>query len=241
MLNQEFRVQRIAWGDAGFRSARDAEFRLFGVANSFVTDKDLAAHEMVIYRPYEKKSEFYVAYGVDAPATSPIAIIRFIRFDPERGLDSFCTLKDARSYSADGGAPACYLDLQWDSFFGRTDPSTIGELATQAVDVAHRRGGIVEHLWDAIVVVSEREGVSMWTVALVVPLFRWYKAVFPNAIQAIGRVMPQYVGADSIPAVVRIDHPEIKEYVRRFRAGSWKGIATRACRLVASQATEQEA
>ena len=240
MPEREFRVERIAPGDAGFQSAIDAEFRLFGLANAFVTDEDLAAREMVIYRPYKKKSEFYIAYHRQTPSICPAAIVRFIRLDPQRGHDSFCTLKDARSYSIGGGAPACYLDSSWDSFFRATDPSTIAELATQAVDWAHRRRGTVEYLWDTMIDVCEREGVSIWIVALVVPMFRWYKAVFPNAIRAIGRVMPKYVGADSIPAVVRIDHPEIKEYQRRFRAGRWNGIHVQPNRLLGPRVLVRE-
>jgi hypothetical protein len=241
MSNAEYRVERVTWGETAFKVAKDAEFRIFGVANAFVTPEDLAAREMLVYRPYEKKSEFYLAYSHGMPSSSPAGVIRLLRLDPDRGHDSFSTLKDARSYSLNGEASACYLDPEWDSFFRSTDPSTIAELATQAVDGNHRRRGTIEYLWDSLIDVSEQEGISLWTAALVVPMFRWYKRNFPNAIHAIGRVMPQYVGADSVPTVVRIDHQEIKEYQRRFRDVHWNGMAASACWSVVPQELEQTA
>ena len=62
------------------------------------------------------------------------------------------------------------------------------------------------------------ESVSVKT-ALVVPLFRFYKSLLPNAIHAIGRVMPDYIGADSVPATLRLTHWEVDQYLN----GSSKG------------------
>jgi hypothetical protein len=240
-MTVEYRVERVRWGDGAFQEAKEAEFRIFGVANAFVTPEDCAAGEMVFYRPYEKRSEFYLSYSRTSDAGSPAAVIRFIRLDPAWGHDSFSTLKDAKSYCVNGGEPACYLHPEWDAFFRATDPSTIAELATQAVEEAHRRQGRIEYLWDSLMDVSEREGISLWTAALVVPMFRWYKKSFPHAIHAIGRILPQYVGADSVPTVIRIDHPEVKEYQRRFRLAHWDGMAASACSLVRPQELEQTA
>jgi hypothetical protein len=227
MPSPRMRIARIAWGDPRFQAAKNAEFQIFGVANGFVNERDLAAGEMLIYHPYEKSTEFYALSDDSEGSSGYIGIVRFIRFDPDRGSDSFSTLKDARSYSVAGEAPARYLDDAWDSFFCSADPASIAELATQAVVPGFRRRGAVEHMWNALMDVSEKEGVVFWTMALILPLFRWYKAVFPNAVHSIGRVMPQYVGADSVPAVIRIDHPEVKEYQWRFLDGRWSDCGGR--------------
>lgn len=240
-MKVEYRVERVRWGDSAFQEAKKTEFQIFGVANAFVTPGDCAAGEMVFYRPYEKRTEFYLAYSRTAPSSSPVAVIRFIRLDPARGHDSFSTLKDAKSYCAKGGGAACYLHSEWDAFFRATDPSTIAELATQAVEAGHRRRGTIEYLWDSLMDVSEQEGISLWTAALVVPMFRWYKRSFPHAIHAIGQVLPQYVGADSVPIVIRIDHPEVKEYQRQFRLAHWGGMAASVSCLVRPQELEQTA
>jgi len=223
-----FLVEKVAWGDAGFQAAKDAEFSVFGVANNFVSREDLDAGEMLTYKSYEVQSEFYTALDPCAESRQPAGIIRFIRFDPARGCDSFSTLKDARSYSVDGAPATCLLDANWDRFFQMVDLSTIGELATLAVAPGYRRRGVAESMWDALLTASNRDGVAMWTAALVVPLYAWYKKILPNAIESIGSLMPQYVGADSIPVVIRVDHPEVSEFHRQFRGGIWGCIPARA-------------
>lgn len=42
------------------------------------------------------------------------------------------------------------------------------------------------------------------TVALVVPLFDWYQHLLPDRLHQIGDILPNYIGADSVPAVVDI-------------------------------------
>jgi hypothetical protein len=213
MSDLPIRVERIRWGAAGFKAAKKCEFDIFGVSNRFVSSEDVGAGEMLVYRPYERFSEFHVAYR---EGDAPVGILRLIRYDPSRQLDSFSTLRDARAYSAPGERARCYLSPEWQSFFGSTDPATIAELATQAVLPEYRRRGMVEYLWESIVLACESDGVVMWTMALVVPLFRWYKAMFPNALHCIGELMPGYVGADSLPAMIQISHASVREYRRRF-------------------------
>lgn len=217
MKMPKLRVKRIAYKDPLFGAAKKAEFHLFGEANRFVSLDDVAAGEMLVYREYDEASEFYVAYDSRNESMGPVGVIRSIRFDPRRGCESFSTLRDGRYYSHGGSQPKCYIDEAWNSYFEGQHLSHISEIASQAILPSYRRPWAIEHIWDAMMDVSEREGVIMWIMAPIVPLFRSYKRSFPNAFQTIGQMMPQYVGADSVPAIVRLDHPEIQEYKRRFR------------------------
>jgi hypothetical protein len=61
--------------------------------------------------------------------------------------------------------------------------------------------------------------------ALVEPLFRWYKASLPEALCAIGRMIPDYVGADSIPAMLRLDHPTMATVLAEYDAAPERGLA----------------
>jgi hypothetical protein len=216
-MEPKLSIERVRWGDEKFALAKREEFRIFGIVNGFVEEKDLAAGEVLIYRPYERWSEFHLAWVDSDSKREIVGIIRLVRYDPSKDLNSFSTLKDGRSYAwRDDLPPEQYLHRKWIDFFEALNPTTIAELATQAILPPFRRRLVVDHLWYSILKVSEREGVSIWTMALVLPLFRYYKWVFPRAINAIGRVMPNYVGADSIPAMVHIDHPEILAYEQRF-------------------------
>ena len=47
------------------------------------------------------------------------------------------------------------------------------------------------------------------------PLLRQYKIMFPNAIRAVGEIMPDYVGADSVPALLDIGHDDVTGYFRQ--------------------------
>lgn len=214
------RIQRIAWGDPEFAKAKWLEFQIFGVANNFTTAADAEVEEMTVYRPWERSSEFYVAYRTDTQTREerPIAIARYLRHDSTMGIDSFSTLRDFRCYRARDGRTRNYLFSDWDTFFSEIDPHHIAELATQAVLPRYRRFGVMEAIWRRFARDSEDDGVRIWTMALVVPLFRWYKAMLPNALHAIGQLIPDYVGADSIPAMLALDHPSMIEVIAAFDA-----------------------
>jgi hypothetical protein len=214
MTGQDLRVERIRWGDPRFAEAKRIEYEIFGLANDFASADDTAAGEIAAYRPWERSSEFYVGY--DRHSEEPIAVVRMLRHDPALGLDSFSTLRDFRRYRPDGGAEVNYLSPEWDAFFTATDPGHIAELATQAVLRPFRGPGVIEQMWRELIEVGRREDVRIWTVALVLSLFRWYSALLPDAVCAIGRPIPDYVGADSIPAMIRLDHPSMTAAVTRY-------------------------
>jgi hypothetical protein len=215
-VNQFVQVKKVVWGDPDFDLAIAAEYQVFGVANHFVNAGDVAAGEMLIYKPYERFSEFYLAQIYEEHGWQTVGVARFIRHDPEKGLDSFSTLKDGRSYSYAGGPPRNYLTPSWLRFFEQADPAAIGELATQAIAPPFRGPRMIGHLWLAMSDAGRAAGVLFWTMALVVPLYRVYQRRFPKAMSAIGETMPNYVGADSVPAVLQLSHPEAEAYRDRL-------------------------
>lgn len=197
------RVERVRAADARFPWAKHVEYTIFGVENDYADEADIAAAEMVHYRPWERSSEIFVGFGPDC-AGEPVGVLRGLRHDPELGLDSFSTLRDVRGYSPDGGTPRNYLHPQWDEFFASVAPQRVAELATQGVRKRYRRAGMVEQIWSAFFESLRADGVDYVTVALVVPLFEWYNHLLPDRIHQIGEIMPDYIGADSVPAVVAI-------------------------------------
>jgi hypothetical protein len=190
------------------------EFEIFGLTNRFARPEDLAAAEMLWYRPYQGTSEFYLAKSRETGAAA--GIVRMIRHDALRGLRSFPTVADGLSYAKPGEERRCYLDGAWLKFLEQLEPECIAELATQAVLPQYRGVWVVEHLWLEMFDACIAEGVRVWTMALVLPLFRWYRSMFPAALSAIGQTMPDYIGADSIPALLRIDHPSVHDHRRKF-------------------------
>jgi L-2,4-diaminobutyrate decarboxylase len=204
-------VMRVRATDSGFGDALRHEFRIFGVGNHYASREDIAAERMQWYTRYDAASEFYLAHDAHGEVAG---IARLIRCAERSGLGSFSTLVDARSYSAHGEPARAYLDPRWAAAFERIRPDSIAELATQAIAPPYRRFRAIDALWLAMYEACRREGVALWTMALVVPLFQFYKALLPTALEAIGSVMPDYVGADSIPAVLWLDHAEVERYLR---------------------------
>jgi L-2,4-diaminobutyrate decarboxylase len=219
---QALSVTRVRASDPRFTSALRDEFHVFGVGNRYASAEDIAAGRMLPYARYDATSEFYLAHDARGELAG---ITRLIRCDDKAGLDSFSTLVDGRSYSARGEPARSYLDPAWLQTFQRLPPSSIAELATQAIAARYRRFRAIDALWHAMYGACRAEGVEFWTVALVVPLFQFYKALLPNALQAIGSVMPDYIGADSIPAVLRLAHPEVEAYLRVSAAGQEKEVS----------------
>jgi hypothetical protein len=203
-MNSELRrVERIRASDARFPWAKQVEYEIFGLENDYADRNDLAAGEMVHYRPWENSSEIFVSFA-GGPASEPIGVLRALRHDPALGQDSFSTLRDARNFPVAGGFSRNVLYPEWNSFFAGVAPDRIAELATQGVRKKHRRAGMVEQIWQAFFGTLATEGVDYVTVALVVPLFEWYSRLLPDRIHQIGAVLPDYIGADSVPAVVDI-------------------------------------
>ncbi len=210
MRDDALAITRIRADDPAFSSALRWEFEIFGVANDYASRADLAAGRMLWYGPYDASSEFYVARDRSGDV---VGISRLIRYDPRAGLRSFSTVVDASSYSAHGEPARAYLEPAWAEALRQVHPCSIAELATQAIGRRFRRFRAIDALWRAMVAACRAEGVALWTMALVVPLFQFYKALFPQAIEAIGTVMPDYIGADSIPAVLRLGHAEVDTYL----------------------------
>lgn len=227
MERRVMRIERVRWCDPGFARARRLEYEIFGIANGFTTAKDVVAGEMTAYRDWERSSEFHVGYYRDRASHDEraIAVVRFLRHNPVLVADSFSTLRDFRQYRPDGGARQNYLFPEWDAFFRSCDPRQIAELATQAVLPAYRGSGIIEQLWRNFIGLSQPDGVRIWTMALVEPLFRWYKALLPQALCAIGRMIPGYIGADSIPAMLAVDHPTVTAVIAAYDTMPASGLA----------------
>ncbi len=212
MMGPSLSVTRVRAGDPAFASALSWEFQIFGVANRYASPADLEAERMLWYGRYDAASEFYVARDARGEVAG---IVRMIRHDPLAGVRSFSTVVDASSYSARGEPARAYLDPAWAEAFETIPPASIAELATQAIAQPFRRFRAVDALWRAMVTACRADGVELWTMALVVPLFHFYKSLFPRAIEAIGSVMPDYIGADSVPAALRLTHEEVDEYLFR--------------------------
>jgi hypothetical protein len=234
VIKHDLRFERFRYGDADFATAKRLEYEIFGLANRFTTAEDDAAGEMTAYREWEPGSEFHIAYlrGPADKAGQPVAIARFLRHDPALGADSFSTLRDFRGYRPGPGPAENLLYPEWDEFFRGTAADSIAEMATQSVLPGHRGAGVIEQVWRRFIADSEPEGVRIWTMALVVPMFRWYKAMLPQAVHQIGRMIPQYVGADSIPAMVDLGHPSIRAVLEQYDerpAGGLQSAVTAAC------------
>jgi len=210
-------IKRIPWGHPEFPLARSAELQVFGVSNNYASADDLRAGQMLAYAPYESHSEFHVATVEDGD-DQIMGLMRYLRHDPKKGHDSFTTYVDFREWRRSDGSVENLLDPQWQRYLEKHSPEQIAELATQAVLPVWRKQGVVPQLWLSFDSICRLEGVRLWTMALVLPLFEVYRAMFPGAVQAIGRVMPDYVGADSIPALIKLDHPET-EAMRQFVMG----------------------
>ena len=216
MTALSFDVVRISASDSAFEAALRWEFQVFGVANGYASSRDIAAGRMAWYQRYDAASELYVARD---PGGTLAGIARLIRHDVRLGLDSFSTVVDAASYSAHGEPARCYLDPAWAAALRQMPAPSIAELATQSIVPGFRRFRAMDALWRRMIDDGRRDGVELWTVALVVPLFRFYKALLPNALQAIGTVMPDYIGADSVPAALRLTHPEVEAYLNGSNEG----------------------
>ena len=228
MTKHDLRFERFRYGDAGFATAKRLEYEIFGLANEFTSAEDDAAGEMTAYREWESGSEFHIAYK----AGDPVAVTRFLRYDAALGADSFSTLRDFRSYRpAAGEQPENLLYPEWDEFFRAAPADTIAEMATQSVLLGHRGAGMIEQVWRRFIADSEPEGVRVWTMALVVPMFRWYKALLPQAVHQIGQLIPEYVGADSIPAMLDLSHPSFRMVLEQYDARPAGGLhgAVTAC------------
>ncbi|MBB4855799.1 hypothetical protein HNP40_003208 [Mycobacteroides chelonae] len=219
MSDQLARVERISAADARFAWAKNVEFSIFGLENDFADDIDIAAGEMVHYRPWERSSEIYVGFSGES-SEPPVGVLRALRHDPELGLGSFSTLRDARNYCHGTGAARNYLYPQWDSFFDGVAPARIAELATQGVRKSHRRVGMIEQIWHEFFGALATEGVHFVTVALVVPLFEWYQHLLPERLHQIGDILPHYIGADSVPAVVDISGSFVPDAAGAVHNGS---------------------
>ncbi|WP_078322376.1 hypothetical protein [Mycobacteroides chelonae] len=184
MSNPLVRVERVPADDARFAWAKNVEFTIFGLENDFAGDVDIAAGEMVHYRPWERSSEIYVGFTEES-REHPVGVLRSLRYDPELGFGSFSTLRDARSFRGHGG-PAGMIEQIWQAFFGA--------LAA--------------------------DGVQFVTVALVVPLFDWYQHLLPHRLHQIGDILPDYIGADSVPAVLDISGSFVPDATDAVRDGS---------------------
>jgi hypothetical protein len=202
-------VERIGADDHRFGIAKRWEYEIFGRENNYTSVEDDAVGEMCLYRSWEKSSEFFVGFAEDDAAGDgdgrPVAILRALRWNRELGIDSFSTVRDARAYPDARLGPVNKLYPAWRTFFADAEPSAIAELATQAVRRTRRRTGVMEEVWRHFFATLTEDGVRYVTVALVVPLFHWYQMLIGDAIEQIGAVLPDYVGADSIPAIVDIE------------------------------------
>ncbi|MEU9806037.1 hypothetical protein [Mycobacterium sp. NPDC050853] len=227
MSNSLVRVERIRASDARFPWAKNVEYSIFGLENDFADDADLAAREMVHYRTWERSSEIYVGFSAQSPEY-PVGVLRSLRHDPELGLDSFSTLRDARNYRDGGKVARNYLYPQWDSFFDGIAAECIAELATQGVRKKQRRAGMIEQIWQEFFGSLATEGVRFVTVALVVPLFDWYHHLLPDRLHQIGDILPNYIGADSVPAVVDISGSFVPDAAEAVRDGSLLTATARA-------------
>ncbi len=208
MNTELLRVDRVRPVDERFGWAKGVEYTIFGLENDYAGESDIAAGEMVHYRPWERSSEIFVGYTEDS--TEPVGVLRALRADADLGLDSFSTLHDGRNF----------LYPQWNSFFGDIAPERIAELATQGVRKKHRRAGMIEQIWQTFFGSLAADGVDYVTVALVVPLFEWYSQLLPTRIHQIGEIMPDYIGADSVPAVVDISGSFVADATRTLLPAS---------------------
>ncbi|WKG02920.1 hypothetical protein [Mycolicibacterium sp. HK-90] len=212
------RVDRVGPDDERFGWAKGVEYTIFGLENDYASESDIAAGEMVHYRPWERSSEIFV--GWREGSDEPVGVLRALRADARLGLDSFSTLRDGRSYAAAGRSARNYLYPEWNSFFDDVAPERIAELATQGVRKKHRRVGMIEQIWQAFFGSLAADGVDYVTVALVVPLFEWYSQLLSTRIHQIGEIMPDYIGADSVPAVVDISGSFIADASRTLLPSS---------------------
>ncbi|RFZ18492.1 hypothetical protein MML61_00855 [Mycobacterium marinum] len=227
MTEQLCRIERVAASDPRFGWAKQVEYTVFGLENNFASDADIAAAEMVHYRDWERSSEIFVSLDTAAPH-QPVGVLRALRHDPELGLDSFSTLRDARNYPVDERTRRNFLYPRWSDFFDGIDPRRIAELATQGVLRSARRSGMIEQIWRAFFSSLAADGVDLVTVALVVPLFEWYRQLLPDRLHQIGEILPNYIGADSVPAVVDIGGSFISDSIRDMDADSASLLALTA-------------
>ncbi|WP_066902437.1 hypothetical protein [Mycolicibacterium houstonense] len=218
MNTRALRVDRVRPDDERFGWAKGVEYRIFGLENDYASESDIAAGEMVHYRPWERSSEIFVGFSEDSD--EPVGVLRALRADTDLGLDSFSTLRDGRRYAPAGGVPRNFLYPEWNSFFDDIAPERIAELATQGVRKKHRRVGMIEQIWQVFFGSLAADGVDYVTVALVVPLFEWYSQLLSTRIHQIGEVMPDYIGADSVPAVVDISGSFIADATRTLLPSS---------------------
>jgi hypothetical protein len=219
--NRALAVTRITAADPTFATALAWEFQVFGIANGYASCTDVGAGRMAWYARYDAASEFHVARDERGNLAG---IARLIRHDATLGLRSFSTIADASSYAARGEPARAYLDPAWDAALRRLPPCSIAELATQSIVPRFRRFRAIDALWRSMIDAGRSDGVALWTMALVVPLFRFYKALLPNAVHAIGSVMPDYIGADSVPAVLWLTHGEVEAYLNGSNEEQKRGV-----------------
>lgn len=215
--SSSFDVTVLTADDAAFASALRWEFEIFGLANGYASPRDKQAGRMTWYERYDGSSEFHVARDAHGDLAG---IARLLRHDAQRGFGSFSTLVDAASYSVRGEPAQNYLDPARAAALRELPPSAFAELATQSIVPRFRRFRAMDALWRSMIERCLADRVEHWTMALVVPLFGFYKSLLPKAIDAIGAVMPDYIGADSVPATLRLTHREVQAYLNGSRAAA---------------------
>ncbi|MGV0804549.1 hypothetical protein [Mycolicibacterium setense] len=218
MSTELLRVDRVRPDDARFGWAKGVEYTIFGLENGWASESDIAAGEMVHYQQWERSSEIFV--GISEDSDEPVGVLRALRADTELGLGSFSTLRDGRRYAVAGGPARNFLYPEWNSFFEDIAPERIAELATQGVCKKRRRVGMIEQIWQAFFGSLAADGVDYVTVALVVPLFEWYSQLLSTRIHQIGEIMPDYIGADSVPAVIDISGSFVADATRTLLPSS---------------------
>lgn len=222
-------VRVVEAGDPGLAWALRTELEIFGVENGWSSAEDLAHGQLVVHRPVTRTSQLHVALAPEG--SSPVGLIRLVLHDRVQGLDSFPTLRDFRGRQSPVRRGPNLLWPEWEERVARWDPATVVELATQAVRRSVDARPVVDALWLSIDRTFRERGTDHLVMALVKPLFRAYRAKFHGAISQIGSVLEDYIGADSVPAVIDLNHPrfaEVREATNGRRALSGAGIPSPA-------------
>ena len=197
---------------ACWAEAKRAELDIFAVRNGWASDESRIAGEVLDYRPFERRSEIFVATSAKDPST-PIGVARMIWGDADLPLEEQFLVTAVHR-----------LDAEWVWMLNHVGTGRVAEWATLGAVGSNLSPMFA--LWSAIYRAARARGVDYWVQSVVEELFSVYRDGFKTPMMQIGQ-REIVVGAESIPTVLPLVEIAVGQMLswnpdlKRSLFGSW--------------------
>jgi hypothetical protein len=172
---------------ACWAEAKRAELEIFAVRNGWASDESRIAGEVLDYRPFEQRSEIFVATSAKDPST-PIGVARMIWGVADVPLEEQFLVTAVH-----------HIDPEWVWMLNHVGTERVAEWATLGAVGSNLSPMFA--LWSAIYRAARARGVDYWVQSVVEELFSVYRDGFKTPMMQIGQ-REIVVGAESIPTVL---------------------------------------